>query len=277
MRSAVLGRAHPSPGNRFGLWLGKCSGLDRAILVQMRTSVSSPLAIGLLVVILVTAVILGIMNRTRAPQSTPATPSTVQIPSDVNALIAKVALHILVQKDERPSVATVQDPEVLKKQNPLFYKDVQVGDRLLIWSDKAVLYSPSRDILLSVVSLNLQQNVVAESRASSTSTSPVVAASSSSTTPEEAATIEVRNGSGRAGRAKSFTQKLIAAGLNVIPPRDAYEEIVSTIIVKRTSAKFPRTLQILQSLTSARIAPLPDSEAALQSDFLVILGADSQP
>ncbi|MEK7115786.1 MAG: LytR C-terminal domain-containing protein [Patescibacteria group bacterium] len=228
--------------------------------------VSSLLAIGLLVVILLTAVILGIMNRVRPPQPVPKISRATTDSSDVEAVVAKVATHILVQQGEAPNVATVQDPELLKQQSPVFYKDVQVGDRLLVWSDKAVLYSPSRDILLAVVSFRPQQNTtVTDSHSSSTA---------STITQQEVATVEVRNGSGRAGIAKAVAEKLVKIGFRVLPPGDASTNISTTILVKSAGKEFPQTIKKLKELLRAEVAELPQEEASTTANILVIVGAN---
>ncbi|MDP3793433.1 MAG: hypothetical protein Q8R07_01635, partial [Candidatus Uhrbacteria bacterium] len=71
---------------------------------------------------------------------------------DVQSLVNQVARHTVVKQGELPAVAIVADVPFLQSQNPIFYKDVQQGDRLLVWSDRAILYSPSRDLILAMVS-----------------------------------------------------------------------------------------------------------------------------
>jgi hypothetical protein len=116
----------------------------------------SPFAIAVFVVMLVTAVFLGIREITsRKPQQAA---STQQQPptDDVATIISHVSKHILVKSDEQPTVATVQDADFLRTQSPQFFKEAQNGDKLLIWSDKAVLYSSARDLLLAVEPVHAQ-------------------------------------------------------------------------------------------------------------------------
>lgn len=208
------------------------------------------LAIGLLAVILATAAVLAVANRF-APTKTPSQPTSQA--EEVRALTAKVGAHILVKQDEIPNVATVEDPDLLRSQSPVFYKDARKGDRLLVWSDKAVLFSPARNLIIAVVMAN---------------PAPPQA------TVAETSSVEVRNGSGKSGLAKSLAQKLAAAGLTVLPPGDAKAVIASTIIVKAAGKELPDVLKKLQSLTGASVAELPAGEAAPKGDFLVIVGAD---
>ena len=93
---------------------------------------------------------------TTTPASQKPMPKVVALTADdISTLIAKVARHIVIRTDEKPTVATIQDAQILRTQNPDFYKDAKNGDRLLIWSDKAVLYSTSQDKILSVLPIRI--------------------------------------------------------------------------------------------------------------------------
>ncbi len=228
---------------------------------RAKSHVSFPLVIGIFSVLLVAIALFGIANRFTYPSTVATAPRSG--PEDVKTLIHKVARHIVVKSDEAPSVATVQDPELLRKQSPVFYQDVQLGDRLLVWSDKAVLYSPTRDVILMV--------------------SPLVSPSSSATSTketihtEELASIEVRNGSGRSGMAKAVAEKLVNVGFRVLPPGDASTNISTTILVKSAGREFPQAIEKLKELLRAGVGELPQGEASTTADILVIIGANEAP
>jgi len=96
-------------------------------------------------------VVLGTMPAAQKPM-----PKVVALTADdITTLIAKVGRHIVIKADEKPTVATIQDAGILRTQNPDFYKDAKNGDRLLIWSDKAVLYSTTQDKILSVLPIRI--------------------------------------------------------------------------------------------------------------------------
>jgi len=181
--------------------------------------------------------------------------------NDVQSLINKVAAHITIKTDEKPTVATIQDAAILRAQNPDFYKDAQVGDRLLIWSDKAVLYSSSKDVLLAVLPIRLPTN-------------PVVNAAQAATVPAEHAVIEVRNGTKTTGLGKTVADRLKAAGLNAAIVSTAVGNYNNTTILVTAGKSFPQTIQRLQQLTGGKLAILPAKEGALKGDILVIIGAD---
>ena len=206
------------------------------------------------------------------PSSFAAKPTAAQSPSavqqDVASLIKAVSKHILIKTGETPAVATVMDPDALRQQNPTFYQDAQKGDRLLVWSDKAVLYSPSRDILLFVMPLNGQgaQSVVA----------PQTNTTAPSTNGAEQASIEIRNGSGVAGLGKKLATALQAAGLTTLAPGDAKATTPypNTLIVNVSGKPLPKTLAALQQATGGQLANLPGAEGKAKGDVLVIIGAD---
>lgn len=62
----------------------------------------------------------------------------------VQELVKKVSQLILLPKDETPTVATVTDPEFLKKKQS-FFNNASVGDKILIYpmARKAFMYNPT--------------------------------------------------------------------------------------------------------------------------------------
>ncbi len=58
-------------------------------------------------------------------------------------IVERVARHILVKQDEQPYVANISDINAVRQANPVFYKDAEVGDKVIIWSEMALIYSPS--------------------------------------------------------------------------------------------------------------------------------------
>jgi hypothetical protein len=190
-------------------------------------------------------------------------------------LIYKVSHHILVNANETPTIATVQDPDMLRDRDPIFYKDAQVGDRLLIYSDKAILYSEARDLILAVLPAYVAQRSTQPPTNTTTSTS---SATTTSQIPQEMAKIEVRNGTRTAGLARILADKLKALGLDVITSRDAnVKNYQNTIISVMSDKPFPNTVKVLSDLLHAPIVPLPASEKNVKGDIVIIIGADYQP
>ena len=62
----------------------------------------------------------------------------------------KVGKLILLTEEEEPTIATVVNIETLKKENPEFYKNAQNGDKLVVYTTRAIIYRPSTDMLINV-------------------------------------------------------------------------------------------------------------------------------
>jgi hypothetical protein len=233
----------------------------------------SPFAMLVIAIVLGTAIVLGVSSLLHRPAEQHA--QEQQAPSvagssdaDIAQLIAAVGKHIVINTSEQPTVATVLDADTLRTQVPAFYRDAQNGDRVLVWSDKAVLYSPSRDILLAVLPVSM-------SSVSSTAIVNPVAGSTSASSTAERATIEVRNGTPTAGLGRSLADKLKAAGFTVLSPTQAKaNNYPTTIIIKANKKPFPQTLSALQAATNAQVVDEPSIEGQIKGDFLVIVGSD---
>ncbi len=214
----------------------------------------------ILAVILITAVVLGLRNFALKQLATQTTDPQLQ------AVFNKVKQHVLVPKDEIPIMATIQDINLVRPRNELLFREAQNGDRVLRWSNKVVLYSPSQDRVLAVLPM-----IPSPSATSSLS----VQAISTKSDQQEQAVIEVRNGSRIPGAGASMVKKLAAAGLSVLPPSDAKNKTYrKTIIFKANNKALPQTLRTLQSIIPAQLASVAAGEKMTTSDFLVILGAD---
>lgn len=72
---------------------------------------------------------------------------------ELKNLLARVGEHYLLPTDEEPTVATVSDPELLKEQS--FFTQTEKGDKVFIFTKagKAVLYRPSIDKIIEIVSV----------------------------------------------------------------------------------------------------------------------------
>ncbi len=189
--------------------------------------------------------------------------------AEINKLLQKVSRHIVINQSEDPTVASVQKPDVLRGQNPIFYKDVQAGDRLIVWSDRAILYSPKRDLVLAaMVSL-----VPPAPTASSTAAAPSPAAPKSAEV--KSFSIEIRNGTGKAGAAKTLGDRLKANGFNVASTTSATKTFTDTTVVMiSAAAKKATDADTLLPVTGGKFGDLPPGEKASTADILIILGTD---
>ncbi|MBI4427139.1 MAG: hypothetical protein HY569_01480 [Candidatus Magasanikbacteria bacterium] len=67
----------------------------------------------------------------------------------VGGVVEKVSKHILLPAGEI-TVATVNDAEALRKENPKAFQYVKNGDRLLISSESVIIYDPAIDKIVDV-------------------------------------------------------------------------------------------------------------------------------
>lgn len=239
----------------------------------------------LLIIIILTAVALMINQKLKAGQTPknnqPAVAeqgNEVKKPldkSDISSLIARVASLIIVNPNEEPTIATVQDAEALRKSNPAFYKDAQNGDRLLVWSDKAVLYSPELDKLLAVMPILGGQAGITGQSATSTQ-SNLQATSTASDIASEKAVVEVRNGTTTPGLAKTAADLVKAKGIKVTLIGDAKSKgFAKSIIYKMSDKPLPLTLAALQAVIRAEVKqPTAEEAKGYKGDFVVIVGSD---
>jgi hypothetical protein len=72
-------------------------------------------------------------------------------------LVDRVSQIILVPEGD-PTVANIVDVDALRKQNPDFYKDAQNGDRLLLYSTKAIIYREAESKIINVAPVIISPN-----------------------------------------------------------------------------------------------------------------------
>jgi ABC-type microcin C transport system permease subunit YejB len=63
-------------------------------------------------------------------------------------IVARVG-RLMVLPVEMPQIATVADVEMLKKTQ-LFFLNAHNGDQVLVYTDRAIIYSPSLDKIINV-------------------------------------------------------------------------------------------------------------------------------
>jgi len=71
----------------------------------------------------------------------------------ISALIEKVFKHIFLPSGN-VVVQTVLKPDELRKVNPVFYQFAKEGDKVLVYSDRAILYDPVIDRVLDVIHIS---------------------------------------------------------------------------------------------------------------------------
>lgn len=72
-------------------------------------------------------------------------------------ILDKVRRHIDLTDGTPATVATVIDAKKLREENPSFYAKVVNGDYLIVTPTRAILYSPTLDIILNVAPVQIQR------------------------------------------------------------------------------------------------------------------------
>lgn len=65
-------------------------------------------------------------------------------------VLEEVGSLIVLPNEQNPTLATINDLETLKKDNPEFYENAENGDILLIYSKKAFIYRRNAKKLVNV-------------------------------------------------------------------------------------------------------------------------------
>jgi len=159
-------------------------------------------------------------------------------------IITKVGEHIVLSAEEVPVVARLEDADSLK-QEQAFFKNAQNGDFLLIYSDRGIIYSPDKDILINV----------------GPTQSPQIQGSS----------VEVRNGSLTSGAAQELGNQINQqAAYTVIGVGNAanfnYEK---TVLVNLGEGDVS---DLEESLGVTAVSEMPEGEVMPQAEVVVIIG-----
>ncbi|PID33456.1 hypothetical protein CR969_00640 [Candidatus Saccharibacteria bacterium] len=59
---------------------------------------------------------------------------------ETEEVLSKLKSVILVEDEKQPTVARVDDPEKLKKDKPEFYKNIQKGDYIIVYKQRAIIF-----------------------------------------------------------------------------------------------------------------------------------------
>lgn len=68
---------------------------------------------------------------------------------EVSEILAAVSGHMLLPAEQNPVVATIVNAESLATEQA-FYANAEDGDMLLVYQEKAIIYSPTRDLIVNV-------------------------------------------------------------------------------------------------------------------------------
>jgi nitrogen regulatory protein PII-like uncharacterized protein len=72
--------------------------------------------------------------------------NTVETDQVLNSLKAV----ILIEETEKPTVARVESPDVLKKNNETFYKNIVKGDYIILYPTRAIIYRKDTNQIINM-------------------------------------------------------------------------------------------------------------------------------
>jgi hypothetical protein len=90
--------------------------------------------------------------------------------SQYQEILDLVGKIVKLPTDDKVSVAYIDNVDLLKKQNAEFYKDIEVGQYLIIFpkASKVIIYDKTKDMIINFSSYVIQVSPVAEDKIPST-------------------------------------------------------------------------------------------------------------
>lgn len=156
-----------------------------------------------------------------------------------------------------PAMALVTDAELVKEQQPEFFARAKAGDRVILYPGITILFDPVAKKILNAGQVNLMAN--AEE-------------------PLELVTFMVLNGSGKAGVAAAYAEKVKTTFTNVeVGVGNAPEQIEETIVID-LEGQNPEIETIAEKLGAVVGTEVPDGiEIDPHYMVLVIVGTNYDP
>lgn len=74
-------------------------------------------------------------------------------------VIGKLGNILNITTDAQPTVARVDNPDVLKQANPDFYADTQTGDYLILYPERAIIYRESENKIINIAPIINTSNI----------------------------------------------------------------------------------------------------------------------
>ena len=69
---------------------------------------------------------------------------------DSARVLGAVSEVLLTESEDEPTVARIENPEVLIEANPDFYKNAQTGDYLILYPQRAIIFRESESRVINV-------------------------------------------------------------------------------------------------------------------------------
>lgn len=183
---------------------------------------------------------------------------------EVGQVVAALG-KLAILPEEEPVIATITDYEALASQSA-FYTNSLNGDKLVVYpqAKQAFIFSPSRNKIVNVGPLLIEDAPLGEN---SQGTTEQVSA--------QKVSVEVRNGSGVAGKATSLSQQLsstyelVSVTAVVDAATDTYQGIT---VVDNSKGKFAALAQSLAKELNGKVSTLPTTESSSLAELIILVG-----
>ena len=190
----------------------------------------------------------------------------------VNQLVARIGQFITVPSGELPSVVVLQNVAELAKQQT-FYQNAKDGDILLLFSNRAIIYDAIANKLVNVGPIVRNDATPVPSAVASASASVSPTDSATPGVPEKV-TVDVRNGTPKAGLAGASASTLKKyTWITIGKVSDAKSTYSKTLIIDLSEGKKPNAVAKLAEVLKGTVdTAIPKGEASSTADILVIIG-----
>jgi len=179
--------------------------------------------------------------------------------------VIQVKKHVIVPDNEKPFVAFISDEQVAANLQPFFYQ-AKVGDVILMYSNKAILYRPVEDKIVNIGPVFALSNFDFDKNL-------INANDAESAVEQKVITVDVRNGSQTAGQARTVADELSKSKwYDLIKVTNASNyNYPQTLLVNLTGVDVSE-LEDLYGITA--LVDLPAGETISEADVVIILGND---
>jgi hypothetical protein len=171
--------------------------------------------------------------------------------ADDAKVLAQLGEIIDLPADVKPMMAVVNDAEVLKKDQPEFFAKAKNGDRVIVYSDMAILYDAQANKIMHIGPVNFGQQALG-------------------TVP-----FALYNGSDSEDAVTAFEQKLTSTFKNaVVKVKDRASKVYDkTLVIDLKSDN--KEIQTIADALGGQVSALPVGEVAPQGvAVLVIIGRE---
>jgi len=188
----------------------------------------------------------------------------------VSELVSRISQFMVVPANENPSVVVLQNTAQLAQQQP-FYQEAKDGNILMLYSNRAIIYDSVANKLVNVGPI--VRNDATPLPTTTASASASVSPSATPGTPEKV-TVDVRNGTSKAGLAGATASTLKKnTWITIGQVTDAKNSYTTTQIIDLSGGKKPNAVAALATLLKGQVqTSLPKGEASSTADILVIVG-----